>query len=631
MPSAASLTVGTRTFHTTCCVCTDCSVDLTAGGQQIAVGSNSDLLCFPCNKRRRGEICASCDKPLSGEFVSALGTCFHKECFRCSTCSTQLGQNIPCVKGEGGTPLCAPCDKRARGEVCSVCNDLLSREFVTAVGKKFHKACFRCSSCNVELGASQPCLQGTLGKKIFCEPCYAANNPQEEVEEEEEAATPTMKTKMEEKEKSPPPPPQAAAVAAGRNGLKHIQRGSQRPVAPADTQPPNSPLPPPPPSSSASASDRGGRGGGHSGGEPSIPPRPPGVAAKEKRPLGKNVSFSSTPPPPSQSPPPDAVIPESDLSPRGKVKTKSKKKKKKTTTKKKATVVTDKEAGEEEATAGKTQDQGQPKRVQFGESPPSSSSVAQLKTTKKKKSGRVSFSDAVSSPTPSPAVVSPALGGKKKTAMKKKKKKKKKTKTEAEPKTAKNKKSPTRTKGVSFGTSPATAIDTKKQMKLEPPPSLQLPVDEEDDDDLHESEEDDAFESNMAASPHINSSSAIPQRSPSLQKLILSPRERAMSASLAAAHSAGEVIPPRSPSRRKMRKSGRTGTMAVAARQVRRHSALEVVGNIREQLASDGDCVNANGTMSAAPKTAFKQRELEQILSHMSVLPVLRDIEADRT
>jgi hypothetical protein len=217
----------------------------------------------------------------------------------------------------------------------------------------------------------------------------------------------------------------------------------------------------------------------------------------------------------------------------------------------------------------------------------------------------------------------------------KKKKKKKTTKTEAEPKTAKNKKSPTRKKGVSFGTSPATAIDTKKQMHLEPPPSLQLPVDEEDDDDLHESEEDDAFDSSMAASPHINSSSdnvsvsAIPQRSPSLQKLILSPRERAMSASLAAAHSAGEVIPPRSPSRRKMRKSGRTGTMAVTARQVRRHSALEVVGDIRAQLASDGDCENANGTISAAPKTAFKQRELEQILSHMSVLPVLRDIEAE--
>ena len=504
-------------------------------------------------------------------------------------------------------------------------------EFVTAVGKKFHKACFRCSSCNVELGASQPCLQGTLDKKIFCEPCYAANNPQEEVEEE--AAT--KKKMTEEKEKSHPPPPQAAAVAAGRNGLKHIQRGSQRPVAPAGTKPPNSPLPPPPPSSSASTSGRGGRGGGRSGGGPSIPPRPPGVAAKEKRPLGKNVSFSSTPPPPSQTPPPDAVIPESDLSPRGKVKTKSKKKKN-TTKKKKATVVTDKKAEGEEATAEKMQDEGLPKRVQFGESPPSSSSAAQPKTTKKKKSGGVSFSDVASSPGPSPAV-SPALGGKKKTAMKKKKKKKKTTKTEAEPKTAKNKKSPTRKKGVSFGTSPATAIDTKKQMKLEPPPSLQLPVDEEDDDDLHESEEDDAFDSSMAASPHINSSSdnvscsAIPQRSPSLQKLILSPRERAMSASLAAAHSAGEVIPPRSPSRRKMRKSGRTGTMAVTARQVRRHSALEVVGDIRAQLASDGDCENANGTISAAPKTAFKQRELEQILSHMSVLPVLRDIEADRT
>jgi hypothetical protein len=34
--------------------------------------------------------CAICDKPIAGRIVTAIGSRFHPECFRCTTCRTEL-------------------------------------------------------------------------------------------------------------------------------------------------------------------------------------------------------------------------------------------------------------------------------------------------------------------------------------------------------------------------------------------------------------------------------------------------------------------------------------------------------------------------------------------------------------
>ena len=80
------MTIGTQSFHATCCVCVDCNVDLATGAVVITVGEDGALLCAPCETTRRAEICSVCDKAIEGEFVRAVGQCFHTECFACVHC-----------------------------------------------------------------------------------------------------------------------------------------------------------------------------------------------------------------------------------------------------------------------------------------------------------------------------------------------------------------------------------------------------------------------------------------------------------------------------------------------------------------------------------------------------------------
>jgi hypothetical protein len=35
-------------------------------------------------------LCAICSKPIAGRIVTAIGSRFHPECFRCDTCNTEL-------------------------------------------------------------------------------------------------------------------------------------------------------------------------------------------------------------------------------------------------------------------------------------------------------------------------------------------------------------------------------------------------------------------------------------------------------------------------------------------------------------------------------------------------------------
>ncbi|KAL1522662.1 hypothetical protein AB1Y20_017640 [Prymnesium parvum] len=59
----------------------------------------------------------------------------------------------------GGAPQCAVCAK-----------SVYAAEQVLAVNAVFHKACFKCSSCNTWLDSSTCCDKGGI---LFCKACYA--------------------------------------------------------------------------------------------------------------------------------------------------------------------------------------------------------------------------------------------------------------------------------------------------------------------------------------------------------------------------------------------------------------------------------------------------------------------------
>ncbi|KAI3641106.1 hypothetical protein MIR68_000836 [Amoeboaphelidium protococcarum] len=96
--------------------------------------------------------CATCDKPIMEEVVSALGKSFHSDCFICaeSGCNIQLTQSGSFYDYNGK----AYCEKHyhaARGSLCASCSKPIIGRCLTAIGKKFHPEHFVCAFCKKQL------------------------------------------------------------------------------------------------------------------------------------------------------------------------------------------------------------------------------------------------------------------------------------------------------------------------------------------------------------------------------------------------------------------------------------------------------------------------------------------------
>merc|ERR1711991_711537 len=103
--------------------------------------------------------CSTCNKTIpTGEGLSVAAPpsksssgrlYFCEGCFKCDKCSRQLSGQF--VAGDKGY-LCNRCGdaagvKPAKGNPCTACGQPLSGAITRALGKEYHKECFRCSSC----------------------------------------------------------------------------------------------------------------------------------------------------------------------------------------------------------------------------------------------------------------------------------------------------------------------------------------------------------------------------------------------------------------------------------------------------------------------------------------------------
>ncbi|CAG0897898.1 unnamed protein product [Darwinula stevensoni] len=91
-------------WHSHCFVCRDC-------GQPFSGGSFYDFEGMPyCEThyhQKRGSLCASCHKPITGRCITAMFKKFHPEHFVCSFCLKQLNKGT--FKEEGNKPYCHSC------------------------------------------------------------------------------------------------------------------------------------------------------------------------------------------------------------------------------------------------------------------------------------------------------------------------------------------------------------------------------------------------------------------------------------------------------------------------------------------------------------------------------------------
>jgi len=157
--------------------------------------------------------CARCGKTVYfAEQVFGAGKKWHKQCFKCVACNKMI--NSSSLRDKDGEIYCASCHTRsfgtkgygyglgsgvlstdtgkagevvstapktasinsagsANGNGCPRCKMVVyEAEKVRAVGKVFHKHCFKCVACDKGITAT---TMREHGQEIYCRACYEIN------------------------------------------------------------------------------------------------------------------------------------------------------------------------------------------------------------------------------------------------------------------------------------------------------------------------------------------------------------------------------------------------------------------------------------------------------------------------
>ena len=91
----------------------------------------------------------------------------HKECFTCFHCKDVLtGPFWP----HRGVPYCQKCHATQFCPRCEGCGEPIVEEGITAMGHKYHPACFQCTTCRKAIDGGKFYQKDA---KPYCEDCYA--------------------------------------------------------------------------------------------------------------------------------------------------------------------------------------------------------------------------------------------------------------------------------------------------------------------------------------------------------------------------------------------------------------------------------------------------------------------------
>ncbi|AWP03176.1 putative paxillin-like [Scophthalmus maximus] len=111
--------------------------------------------------------CGGCARAILENYISALNSLWHPECFVCRECFT------PFINGSffdhDGQPYCEAHYHERRGSLCSGCQKPITGRCITAMGKKFHPEHFVCAFCLKQLN------KGTFKEqndKPYCHGCF---------------------------------------------------------------------------------------------------------------------------------------------------------------------------------------------------------------------------------------------------------------------------------------------------------------------------------------------------------------------------------------------------------------------------------------------------------------------------
>ncbi|KAG1948300.1 four and a half LIM domains protein [Pimephales promelas] len=163
------LEYGGCSWHEECFVCCGCEKPI--GGQSF-IPDKDEFYCVPCYEGRFSPRCAHCKQILVQGGVTYRDEPWHKECFLCSGCKVQLAGQPFTTQGED--PFCVKCFSNLYAQKCVACDKPITGfgegKYVSFEDRQWHQSCFKCSECSVSLVGAGFFPDGT---KILCKSCNA--------------------------------------------------------------------------------------------------------------------------------------------------------------------------------------------------------------------------------------------------------------------------------------------------------------------------------------------------------------------------------------------------------------------------------------------------------------------------
>lgn len=164
-----------RTYHEACFQCRSCHVPLASKQYYNKAGIP---LCEDCYQASL-ELCWACGEVIKYQVMRALERAYHPQCFTCTTCKQQIGEQR-FAQGEVGEVYCLPDYYRKYAPKCHACNQLIIPKedgtdsyTVECLGHAYHEDCYRCEMCLIHL-TPEPTEYGCypLDGKLLCKPCH---------------------------------------------------------------------------------------------------------------------------------------------------------------------------------------------------------------------------------------------------------------------------------------------------------------------------------------------------------------------------------------------------------------------------------------------------------------------------
>uniref|UniRef100_A0A8C1WU56 Actin binding LIM protein family, member 3 n=1 Tax=Cyprinus carpio TaxID=7962 RepID=A0A8C1WU56_CYPCA len=111
--------------------------------------------------------CFRCREVCKGEVVRVQHVHFHIKCFTCQVCGCDLAHSGFFQKS--GEYICTADYQRLYGTKCDSCEDFISGEVVSALGRTYHPQCFVCSVCRKPFPIGDRVTFS--GKECVCQHC----------------------------------------------------------------------------------------------------------------------------------------------------------------------------------------------------------------------------------------------------------------------------------------------------------------------------------------------------------------------------------------------------------------------------------------------------------------------------